>query len=137
MPTLHTKTLTVTIDAPFEQVAKYLADPANAHEWATEFFAAPLRPTSNGEWIASVPVMGGETRYRQDVDLEHGLIDVFLAPTDGEFGPPLPVRLLRNGDGTDVLWTLARMPGTPDQAWSAGVESMQRELDHLKTLLEP
>lgn len=136
MTTLPTGTVTVTIDAPYEQVAAYVADPARAHEWATEFYAEPMRPAEGGEWLATVPMMGGEVRFRQEVALEHGVIDMFLAPKDGPWGPPLPVRLLRNGSGADVLWTLTRFPGTPDEAWQAGLDSMRRELEHLKKTLE-
>ena len=75
-------------------------------------------------------------RYRQEVDLDRGVLDVFLAPMGSDFGPPLPVRVVPNGDGADVLWTLARFPETPDAAWQAGLESMARELSQLKQLLE-
>jgi hypothetical protein len=80
--------------------------------------------------------MGGAARYRQDVDLDRGVIDIYLAPDDAPFGPPLPVRLLRNGDGVDVLYTLTRFPGTPDEQWQAGLASMWREPDNLKRILE-
>jgi hypothetical protein len=60
MATLHTHTLTV--DTPVVKVAADLADPTTHPEWATEFYAGP-------------------------------------------------VRLVPNGDGVDVLWTLARFPG--------------------------
>ena len=136
MATLQTEVVKVTIDRPFDEVTRYVADPSSAHTWATEFFAGPLQEGQGEEFIATVPMMGGEVRYRQDVDLDRGVIDVFLAPKGGEFGPPLPVRVVPNGEGADVLWTLARFPGTPDQAWEGGLESMARELDNLKRVLE-
>ena len=45
---------------------------------------------------------------------------------------PIPVRLVPNGDGVDVLWTLARFPGVTDQAWQQGLAAMVRELQALK-----
>ena len=42
------------------------------------------------------------------------------------------MRVVPNGDGCDVLFTLARFPGTPDEAWEEGLASMQRELENLK-----
>lgn len=136
MATLPTRTVAVTIDAPYQEVADFLADPARAHEVGTEFFSGPLRPATDDEWIAPVPMMGGDCRYRQEVDLEQGIIDIFLAAPGGDFGPPLPVRLLRNGNGIDVLWTLTRFPGTSDDEWQHGITSMQRELDGLKQRFE-
>jgi hypothetical protein len=134
--TLQTEVVKVTIDRPFDEVARYVGDPSSAHEWATEFFAGPLKATKGDEFVATVPMMGGEVRYRQDADLDKGVIDIYLAPRGGNFGPPLPVRVLPNGGGADVLYTLAQFPGTSDQAWQAGLQSMARELENLKQLLE-
>jgi hypothetical protein len=132
MATLETHTVTVTIDAPLATVAADLADPTTHHEWATEFFAGPVRPGEPGEFVARVPMMGGEVRHKIDADAERGILDLYFAPHSAPYGPPIPVRLVPNGDGVDVLWTLARFPGVSDQAWQQGLASMARELAALK-----
>ena len=132
MSTFPTKTLSVTIDASFEQVARDLADPKTHPEWAVEFFREVVRPGKNDEVVVFSPFMGTDVRFRVEADIERGILDLYLAPTSGEFGPPLPVRLLHNGDGVDVLWTLTRFPGTPDERWETGLVSMERELQNLK-----
>ncbi len=132
MTTYPIQTITVTIDAPYEAVARDLADPAAHPQWATEFFTGSARPGKDGEVILFSPFMGGDVRFRIDADVERGIIDLYLAPGDAPFGPPLPVRLLPNGDGVDVLWTLSRFPGTPEERWQAGIASMERELQSLK-----
>jgi hypothetical protein len=137
MATLHTHTLTVTIDAPLAQVAADLADPATHPEWATEFYSGPVRPAEGGEFTAPVPMMGGEVRHRIDADISRGILDLYFAPPGAPYGPPIPVRLVPNGDGTDVLWTLARFPGVSDQAWQQGLAAMARELQALKRRHEP
>ncbi len=136
MSTQETRTLTVTIDAPYEVVTADLADPARHLEWATEFFAGPGRQQEDGSVIAMVPMMGGEVRFQVAGDPKAGIIDLLLAPVGAPYGPPLPVRIVPNGDGADVLWTLARMPGADDEAWEQGLESMNRELFALKDRLE-
>ncbi len=132
MATLITKTVAITIDAPYDKVAGDLADPFTHPEWGTEFFAGPVQRDESGGLIAPVPAMGGDVQYRVDADVERGIVDIYLAPLEASFGPPLPVRLLRNGDGVDVLWTLIRFPGIPDGVWEQGIESMERELQQLK-----
>lgn len=132
----ETEAVKVSIDASFDEVVRFLGDPAKAHEVGTEFFAGPLRRATGDEWAAQVPLMGGEVRYRQEVDLGRGLIDIYMAPKGGDFGPPLPVRVLHNGDGADVIWTLLRFPGTADEAWEGGIASMGRELQQLKRRFE-
>jgi hypothetical protein len=132
MATLHTHTLTVTIDAPLVKVATDLADPTTHPSWATEFYAGPVRPAGGGEFVAPVPMMGGEVRHRIDADTARGIVDLYFAPPGAAYGPPIPVRLIPNGDGVDVLWTLARFPGLSDQAWQQGLAAMARELQALK-----
>jgi hypothetical protein len=132
MATMHTHTLTVTIDAPLAQVAADLGDPTTHPEWATEFYAGPVRPTPGGEFVATVPMMGGQVRHKIDADIARGILDLYFAPPGAPYGPPLPVRLVPNGDGVDVLWTLARFPGVSDQAWQQGLAAMARELQALK-----
>jgi hypothetical protein len=136
MTTNETSTVTVTIDAPYEQVARELADAAHHPDWANEFFAGPARPAERDEYIAPVPMMGGDVHFRIDADTERGIFDHYLAPVGQDYGDPLPVRLIRNGDGADVLWTLSRPPGLPDEQWRIGLASMQRELHNLKARVE-
>ena len=69
MATMMTKTLTVTIDAPFGRVAADLADPMTHPEWGQTFFSGPARASGRpGEVIVPVPMMGGDVRYRIDGD---------------------------------------------------------------------
>ncbi len=133
MPTMTTETLTVTIDASADAVSKDLANPATHPEWATDFFAGPATAGNDDTWTVNVPMMGGEVAMKVDADVANGRIDLYLAPLGAPFGPPLPVRVIPNGDGCDVLFTLARFPGQPDAAWSDGLASMQRELIALKS----
>ncbi len=132
MTTNTTATLTETIDAPPATVAADLADPMNHPFWATEFFAGPAADRGDGTVAVQIPMMGGSARMRVDADIDRGIIDLYLAPGDAPFGEPLPVRLVPNGEGVDVLWTLGRPEGVPDPAWEDGLRSMQRELANLK-----
>lgn len=133
MPTLTTETLSVTINATFDDVVADLADPLTHPEWGTEFFAGPATPGERpGEAVVAIPAMGGPVRMRIDADPACGRIDMVFAPGEAPFGPPLPIRVIPNGDGVDVLFTLARLPGQPDTDWEAGLEGMRRELENLR-----
>jgi hypothetical protein len=107
------------IDAPYPAVVAEQGDaPAHA-EWATEFFAGPIASAGDGTYHAIVPRMGGPVRLRLDTARTRGHRHV-PRPEGGTFGPPLPIRVLTNGDGADVLFTLARFPGTSEQQWTEG-----------------
>ena len=128
MTTFTTKTIVATIDAPFDKVAADLAEPFTHLEWGAEFFAGPVGQDSSGGLIVHVSAMGGDVQYRVETDLEHGIFDICIAPLDGQFGPPSLVRLVRKGDGVDVLWTLIRLPEIPEEGWEQGIAAMEREL---------
>lgn len=124
--------MTVSIDAPFDKVARDLADPRTHPLWATEFFDGEAELMGNGEVKVNVPRMGGMVKCRIDSDIEKGVIDLYLGDINKAYGPPIPVRLIPNGDGTDVLWTLMKPPGLADGVWQEGLVSMKRELMMLK-----
>lgn len=132
MPTETTETVRVTIDAPFKRVVSDLADPAMHPEWGTEFFVGPAAPGNGNEVTATVPRMGGPVHMKVDAQFDAGVIDLYIAPDGAPFGPPLPVRVVRNGDGVDVLFTLARFPHQKDAEWEEGLASMRRELHNLR-----
>src|SRR6056297_3409246 len=131
-----TRTLSVDIAAPFPTVMSELESPLSHPTWATEFFAGEAESLEGGEVRVTVPRLGGECRMKIDARADFGLVDIYLAPIDAPFGKPLPVRVLENGGGATVLWTLTRFPGMPDDSFEAGCASMQKELTALKTKLE-
>jgi hypothetical protein len=132
MATLHTHTLTVTIDAPLVKVAADLADPTTHPDWATEFYAGPVRPAAGGDFIAPVPMMGGQVRHRIDADIAPGAPGPLLRPPGRGLWPADPGPAGPQRRRVDVLWTLARFPGVSDQAWQQGLAAMARELQALK-----
>jgi hypothetical protein len=115
MPTLHTQTLPVTIDAPLSQVATDLADPTTHPSWATEFYAGPVRPAPDGEFIAPVPMMGGQVRHKLDADPARGILDLYYAPWAHPMAPPS-----RSG------WSPTAMGSTCCGPWPASQASPTR-----------
>jgi len=103
MATFSTTTVSTTIDAPPDRISADLADPRSHPEWGTEFFAGGIEDLGDGTWRTNVPRMGGPVVMRIDGDPSLGVIDLYLAPTGTPFGPPLPIRVVPNGSGADVL----------------------------------
>jgi hypothetical protein len=128
-------TLTVDIAAPIATVVADLANPINHPEWATEFFAGPAEAIDRNEVRVMVPRLGGKGRMRIVSHIQCGLVDLYLAPGDAPYGEPIPVRIIPNGEGARVLWTLHRPP-VSEPEWQQGLLSMERELANLKARLE-
>lgn len=131
MATAPTETVSITIDEAPARITADLADPGKHPTWATEFFEGSARQDGE-DWLVTVPRMGGEARMRIDADIACGRVDMFLAPIGAPYGAALPVRVVPNGDGCDVLFTLTRFPGIDDGEWQSGLASMRRELVQLR-----
>jgi hypothetical protein len=115
MTTMESRTLSVRIERPLAEVYDFLAEPANVAKWAA-----------------------GLT---QDADVtfatrnEYGVLDhSVLLPAGQEVY--VPMRVIRNGSGTEVLFTLFRLPDMTDEAFGNDEGAVQRDLDTLKALLE-
>jgi len=46
------------------------------------------------------------------------------------------MRVLRNNDGSEVVFTLYRRPGMSEQEFAGDAEWVKKDLEKLKTLLE-
>jgi hypothetical protein len=125
-------TVAVHVPADPASVARDLADPRTHPEWGTEFFAGPARARPDGAVDVEVPRLGGPARFRVDADPDRGVLDLYLAPSGAPYGPPLPVRVLPAGSGSDVLFTLKRPDQADDDAWREALASMGRELQALR-----
>lgn len=128
-------TRAVTIQRPFSAVTAVLADPLRYSDWAVEYFTAPVRQIDTDTY--TVVTTPGERRFRVDADVASGKFDLYLAELDQPFSYPLPIRVLANGDGVDVLFTLTREPWLSDDEWAHSLELLEAELLALKRLLEP
>lgn len=137
MTTSESATLTITVNAPYEQVLEQISDPLNHVAWDRDFFVGPARRGDHwNEARVSVPAVGGPARIRIETQRGCGALEVYLAAGEAPFGDPAHVRLERNGQGVDVLWTIRRSQGTPDELWQLTQSAMRRFLQKLKQGIE-
>ena len=109
--TAAARTLTVSIDCPADQVYGFGSDPQNLPQWATAFCRSIRR--SDSGWIVEMPQ--GEVTVRFVPRNTMGVLDHFVTPApDVEIY--VPMRVVANGAGSEVLFTLFRLPG---MTWSA------------------
>lgn len=114
MTTYPSRTLSVRIERPYEEVYAFLADHENFAKWASGM-------------DTSVPVTHTEPN-------EHGVLDhtVHLPGQDVH----VPLRVIRNGTGAEVIFTVLRLPGTGDAAFEADATAVSKDLGKLKEVLE-
>ncbi|HEY7181962.1 MAG TPA: SRPBCC family protein, partial [Blastocatellia bacterium] len=103
----------------------------NWNKWA--FGLGKSLRRSDGGWIADSD--GGMLKVRFTARNQYGVLDhTVIRPS----GAPVyvPMRLITNGSGCELLFTLYREPGITDEHYNADADFVQRDLNGLKELLE-
>jgi hypothetical protein len=129
--TYRAKTLTISINRPVAEVYAFATKVENLPRWATSFVRS-IRKTAEG-WVAdtSEGAMGFEFAAKN----EFGVLDQIVRPAPG-IEILVPIRVVPNGDGAEVIFTLIQFPGMSDEKFSRDSGMVERDLKTLKTVLE-
>ena len=104
-------TLSVSIDNDPDVVFRYVTDPRNLPHWATGFALSVAAPgAGEPEW--TVQTSDGPVRLRFADDNPYRVADHWVRSPAGEVMNPM--RVLGNGSGAEVLFTLFRAAGVSD-----------------------
>jgi hypothetical protein len=129
---MRVRHISVSIDRPFAEVYEFLAEPANFERWASGL-GNGLRRIAGTVWQADGP-QGGVTVRFSDRNV-HGVLDHEVeTPTGERFLNPM--RVIANGSGCEVVFTVFQRPGVSDETFEADADWVSRDLQALKTLLE-
>jgi hypothetical protein len=125
------RTLCVSIAQPPEVVAKFVWDAANLPRWA-KAFCQSIERTEHG-WLATTPA--GEVQIEFAAPNDFGVLDhtVYLSQ-DVEIH--VPMRVVRNGAGSEVMFTLLKQPSATDAEFERDVQWVSRDLHTLRDVLE-
>ena len=129
--TSESRTITVRIDRPLDKVYDFLVDPANWNLWA--FGLGKNIRRSQDAWIADDT--GGVATVQFTPRNTFGVVDHAVIRASGQ-RIYIPMRLIANGKGSELLFTLFREPNISDAQFSSDAGFVQRDLDGLKHLLE-
>lgn len=125
------RTLGISIDCPPDKVYEYVSNPENFPDWAREF-ALSVRH-AGGEWKIGTPQ--GPVTLRFAPRNTFGVLDHYIKPLRG---PELlvPMRVVPNGYGSEVLITLFRGPGVSEKKFREDEAAVRRDLGHLRSMIE-
>jgi len=129
--TFESRTITVRIARPPADVYDFTAAPENFPRWASGL-AGSLKKV-HGEWIADTPEGPVKARFTERNDF--GILDHHVAVRPG-VDIYIPMRVIANGTGSEVIFTLFRLPEMTDEVFARDAEWVARDLRALKTLLE-
>jgi carbon monoxide dehydrogenase subunit G len=128
------RTISISIDASPSHVYAFVSDPRNLAQWASGLGTLPT-PLPDGDWRVETPAGPMRVAFAQRNNF--GVVDHFVRPFDGE-GPvvDVPMRVLPNADGSEVLLTLFQQPGMTDEQYTADGALVEADLARLKHVIE-
>ncbi|MFD3733066.1 SRPBCC family protein [Streptomyces sp. NPDC058632] len=124
--------LSICIDRTVADVYAYASQPANLPAWAHGLGGSVER--IKGQWVAESSPMGRVVIAFAPRN-EWGVLDHDVTLPSGETVHN-PVRVLVDGSGSEVVFTLRRQPGTSDAAFERDARMVAADLARLKELLE-
>jgi len=128
----RSETLSVAIQAPFDHAWALLTDATKLHLWTVDFAVAPPEPRGD---TFRVQTPRGELDLFIRADQATGVID-FHFGRDGKFRCS-PSRLVRTEEGVLYIFTQFEPPGAAPGLFETLVNNVRKELEILKSLLEP
>jgi hypothetical protein len=128
---MKSRTITCSINRPPSEVYDFASNPENLRQW-TKSFCLSVRK-SDDDWQMETPTGWMGIRFVPANDF--GILDHVVTLPDGQ---PIrnPMRVVANGEGSEVLFTLFQLPGMSDEQFAQDTGMVEADLQTLKTLLE-
>ena len=128
---LEAKTTSISIPVPWRDLYEAIWRPESFPTWASGLSRSSLERDGDG-WTAQGPE--GPIRIRFTDHNPFGVMDHYVHTGNG---PEIyvPMRVIPNVEGAEVMLTVFRQPGWPDEKFSADVAWVGRDLLALKALV--
>ena len=125
---LTARTYSISIDRDWQALYDAIWHPETFTKWASGLSEAPLRQEGD-RWLTEGPE--GTVTIRFTPHNAYGVMDHFIELPDGS-QVDIPLRVIRNGKGAEVMLTLFRQPGMSDEKFAADAKWITRDLRALK-----
>ena len=119
------------INRPADEVYEYASDPANLPTWAPGLGEAV--ENVDGQWFVETP--SGRVGFAFVERNMYGVLDHEVTLPSGEVVHN-PMRVIPDGDGCEVVFTLRRLPGVSDEDFTRDAGLVRADLTRLKQVLE-
>ncbi len=127
----ESKHLSQAIARPAAEVYEFASDPANLPKWASGLGSSAEHV--DGQWFVDSP--DGRLIVEFADRNDHGVLDHDVTLPSGETVHN-PMRVIPDGDGCEVVFTLRRQPGMTDADFARDEGLVRADLRTLKGLLE-
>jgi hypothetical protein len=127
----ESKHLSERIDRPADEVYEYASDPANLPEWAPGLGSSVEQV--DGHWYVGTP--DGRVGIAFVPRNEYGILDHDVTLPSGEVLYN-PLRVTTNGSGSEIVFSLRRLPGMTDEEFERDAKAVSGDLARLKQIIE-
>ena len=124
--------VSTTIDCPAGDVYDYASNPENLSRWAAGLAHQDVQLVDR-QWVVESPMGRVIVAFAPPNDF--GIVDHDVTLPDGETVRN-PMRVIPNGDGCDVIFTVRRRSGMSEADLAADVEAVTADLATLRSLME-
>ncbi|HET7015719.1 MAG TPA: SRPBCC family protein [Streptosporangiaceae bacterium] len=129
--TAESKHLSEWIDADVDEVYAYARDPSNLPQWAPGLGSSVEQV--DGQWF--VETSGGRVGLDFAPLNDYGVLDHDVTLPSGEVIYN-PMRVTRNGNGSEIVFALRRLPGMTDEEFARDAAAVAADLARLKQVIE-
>jgi hypothetical protein len=130
---LEVRHVSVSIARRPDAVYQFTAQPENMPRWAAGL-GQSFHDRGDGTWVAEGGPVGSAT-VRFVERNPFGVLDHDVTVPSGETVHN-PIRVIPNGDGSEVVFTLFRRPGVSAAQFAKDANTVEQDLRTLKRLLE-
>ena len=123
--------LNITIACPPRQVSEFVSNPENLPRWAAGLCKSVRK--SGAGWVAETPQGLMQIRFAEKNDF--GVLDHYVTTAQG-VEIYVPMRVVPNGSGSEVIFTLFKTPEMSDKQFAEDAGMVERDLKALKGVLE-
>src|SRR3954454_6866878 len=120
--------ISIHIDTPPAVVYAFAADVGHLPRWAAGLARSPVS-VDGEELLVDSPM--GTVRVRFVPPNEYGVLDHVVTLPSGE-QVLNPLRVLPDGEGCEVVFTVRRRPGMTDEQFDADCRAVAADLDALR-----
>lgn len=128
---MKSRTISVVIAAPATRVYEFAANPANLPLWVPSFCKSV--ELVDGEWVVQSPA--GRVIFTFVPPNEYGVLDHIVTLPSGVKLTNY-MRVIPNGEGSEVLFTLFQQEGMTDQQFEEDAALVLSDFNALRRALE-
>jgi hypothetical protein len=130
---MRSRTVSVEIAAAADTVYRCVRDPAQLPRWAAGICRSVT--VKDGIWHVDTGTELGTVQLAFCADNAFGVLDHVVTLPGGQ-GQLNPMRVIANGEGSELMFTVFQTEGMSEEAFVKDVQAVTRDLKTIRMLLE-